>query len=304
MAKNTKQRSGKPTRAQAFRQSWGHYVVGLLRKIDKHHVFLLAGGLAFSLFSCIVPLLLIVFAALGSVLERIPITAEITNLVDRIIPYPEYAESIKEFLFSRVDEFKVHKNLAGVLGLVGILFASSGLFSSMRTILNTVYGVRAGGPIYMGKLRDLGLVALVLLYFLLSTTLLPAWGVIKELPRKIEFMSGYQVGFLLDYAVELGSFVVIFGVFFFIYYAIPQTRLPKRVAGVSALSAAFLWQMAEQLFGMYIAHAATLKRVYGAFTLLIVVALWIYYSSIVFIISAEIGQLYRERKRKLQIKAS
>ncbi|MFC1475993.1 YihY/virulence factor BrkB family protein [Candidatus Zixiibacteriota bacterium] len=302
MAKKTTQRPSKPARAKAFRQSWGHYVIGLLRKIDKHHVFLLAGGLSFSLFSCIVPLLLIVFAALGNILEKIPITEEITNLVDRIVPYPEYAATIKEFLFSRVDEFRMHKTLAGVLGMVGILFASSGLFSSMRTVLNTIFGARPGGPIYMGKLRDLGLVALVLLYFLLSTTLLPAWGVFKELPRKIEFMSGIQVGFLLDYAVELGSFVVIFGVFFFIYYTIPQMKLPKRVVGVSALSAAFLWQLAEQLFGMYIAHAATLKRVYGAFTLLIVVALWIYYSSLVFIISAEIGQLYRERKRKLQMK--
>ena len=136
------------------------------------------------------------------------------TMVDRIIPYPEYAASIKEFLFSRVDEFKVHKNIAGFLGMIGIFIASSGLFSSMRTVLNTVYKAKAGGPIYMGKLRDFGLVALVLLYFLLSTTLLPAWGVFKELPRKIEFMSGIEVGFLLDYAVELGSFVLIFGVFF------------------------------------------------------------------------------------------
>ena len=75
-------------------------------------------------------------------------------------------------------------------------------------------------------------------------------------------------------------------------------KMRKRVAAISALSAAFLWQAAEQLFGIYIAHAATLKRVYGAFTLLIVVALWIYYSSIVFIIAAEIGQIYRERRFK------
>lgn len=302
MAKKSVQRPVKPRRSRTFRENWGHYVVGLFRKIDKHHVFLLAGGLSFSLFSCIVPLLLIIFAVLGTALEKLPVAAEINSMVDRIIPYPEYAASIKEFLFSRVDEFKVHKNIAGILGMVGILIASSGLFSSMRTVLNTIFGARPGGPIYMGKLRDLGLVALVLLYFLLSTTLLPAWGVFKELPRKIEFMSGIQVGFLLDYAIELGSFVVIFGVFFFIYYTIPQMKLPKRVVGVSALSAAFLWQLAEQLFGIYIAHAATLKRVYGAFTLLIVVALWIYYSSIVFIISAEIGQLYRERRRKLRLK--
>lgn len=296
MGRKTKQLRAEPRRKFTFRENWNHYVVGLMNKIDDHHGFLLAGGLAFSLFSCIVPLLLIIFAVLGTVFEKIPITGEITAMVDRIIPYPEYAASVKEFLFSRVEEFKVHKNIAGILGMVGILFASSGLFSSMRTVLNTAFKADSNKPIYVGILRDLGLVALVLVYFLFSTTLLPAWGILKELPRKIEFLSGFHVDFLLDYAIELGSFVLIFGVFFFLYYAIPQTKMRKRVVAVSALSAAFLWQAAEQLFGIYITHAATLKRVYGAFTLMIVVALWIYYSSLVFIVSAEIGQLYRERK--------
>jgi membrane protein len=296
MGRKIKRPLGEPRRKFTFRENWNHYVVGLINKVDDHHGFLLAGGVAFSLFSCIVPLLLIIFAALGTVFEKMPISEEITAMVDRIIPYPEYAASVKEFLFSRVEEFRVHKNIAGILGMVGILFASSGLFSSMRTVLNTAFKADSNKPIYVGILRDLGLVVLVLVYSLLSTTLLPAWSIVKELPRKIEFMSGVHIGFLLDYAIELGSFALIFGVFFFLYYAIPQTKMRKRVVAVSAFAAAFLWQAAEQLFGIYITHAATLKRVYGAFTLMIVVALWIYYSALVFIIAAEIGQLYRERK--------
>jgi len=40
-----------------------------------------------------------------------------------------------------------------------------------------------------------------------------------------------------------------------------------------------------------------MTRVYGAYTLLIAVVFWIYYSAVVFIVGAEIGQLYRERAR-------
>jgi len=283
---------------KTLRGQVAHYIGGLYRKVDQHHVFLLAGGLAFSLFACIIPLLFIIFAVLGSALERIPIAEEISVLVDRLIPYPEYASSLKEFLFSRVDEFRVHKNLAGIIGFVGLLFASRGLFSSMRTILNTVYEAHSSRPAIVGVLRDMGLVVLVLLYFLLSTTVIPVLGVVKTLALNSELLSNFRIGFLQDLAVETGSFLLIVAAFYSMYFFIPQIKLRKRVIGVSALSAAVLWQIAEHLFGFYLTHAATLKRVYGAFTLLIVVALWIYYTSIVFIISAEIGQLFRERMRK------
>ncbi len=65
--------------------------------------------------------------------------------------------------------------------------------------------------------------------------------------------------------------------------------------GVSALMATIFWEIARQIFGYYLAHAAALDRVYGAYLFLVAVVLWIYYSSLMFILGAEIGQLYRER---------
>jgi uncharacterized BrkB/YihY/UPF0761 family membrane protein len=49
------------------------------------------------------------------------------------------------------------------------------------------------------------------------------------------------------------------------------------------------------VFGFYITHFASIERIYGAYVLVVLLAVWIYYSSIIFILGAEIGQLYRER---------
>jgi membrane protein len=65
---------------------------------------------------------------------------------------------------------------------------------------------------------------------------------------------------------------------------------------VSAIAATFFWEIARQLFGYYITNVATLNRIYGTYALLVIVAFWIYYSSILFLVGAEIGQLYRERR--------
>ena len=272
-----------------------HYTGGLYNRLGEHHVFLMAGGLTFSLFVCIVPLILIVFAVLGNILERPSISGEIDSFIDRVIPYESYADYIKNLVFSRVDEFKVFKNFAGMVGLVGLFLASSGLFASMRTVLNKIYGAAKNQHVVIRKLRDFLSVLLVLVYFLLSTTILPTLEIIQKSASKVEAFRRFEFNLSGDLAIGVVSFFVIFGAFFILYFLIPQIKLRKRIVLVSALSAAILWEIAKQLFGYYISNVATINRIYGAYSLLVVVAFWVYYTSIAFMAGAEIGQLYRER---------
>lgn len=67
------------------------------------------------------------------------------------------------------------------------------------------------------------------------------------------------------------------------------------MALVSALWAAVLWEIAKQAFGYYLNHLASIERVYGAYALGAGLVFWVYYASMVFVLGAEIGQLYRER---------
>jgi len=275
-----------------------HYIAGLYNRIDEHHVFLLASGLAFSLIVCVIPLILIVFAVLGVILEKTSISEEIDLFIEGAIPYADYATFIKDLVFSRVEQFKFYKSVAGVVGCLGLLFAASGLFSSMRTILNKVYRIPTTESILIGKLRDLGLILLVLFYFLLSTAVLPGWELTKEFADNFDFLKSLQFDFIEDLLLGMASFSIIFISFFTVYFLVPHQRQPKKVVLVSALSAATLWKLAEQIFGFYLTNFVTLKWIYGAYVLLIVVAFWFFYTSLVFILGAEIGQLYREHRQQ------
>jgi membrane protein len=272
-----------------------HYFGGLFHRLDDHHMFLLAGGLAFSLFVCVVPMTLIIFSLLGKILEGPSIAGELHKFVAQAIPYGQYADFVEQFILARVSEFKLYKNAAGIIGLVGIFFAASGLFSSMRTVLNRIYKIDDTPSAILGKLKDLGLVLLVLSYFLLSTTILPILDILGRFAERLEMLKAWRLDLLGDILVGVISFLIIFAAFYTIYYLIPQKRIPKRVIALSAFWAAVLWELAKYLFGFYISHLATLKHMYGTYTLIIVTAFWIYYTAIVFIVAAEIGQLYRER---------
>ncbi len=277
-----------------------HYGSGLLYRSDDHHIFLLAGGLAFSLFVCIVPLTLIIFSVIGRLLDTPEVAQQIAEFIQNVIPYPDYASKVTSIVVSRVEEFVYFKDVAGILGLGGLLIAATSLFSSMRTILDRIYNVHEGQSFLIGKLRDLGLVVVVVIYFLLAVALLPALEVVVEFAKRLEFLSVMRLTVVENTVYGLLSLTVIFIAYTAIYFLVPYGRAPKGVVFVSALSAAVLWELAKQLFGFYISTFGTFKRIYGAYALGLVVIFWIYYTSIVFIIGAEIGQLYRERRDKLK----
>jgi membrane protein len=256
---------------------------------------LLGGGLAFSVFVCCVPLVLIIFSVLGAVLEASSVKIQVTSFIDTIIPYPEYALYVKGIIFSRIDEVIRHKRLAGYLGVGGLLVAASGLFSSLRTVLNAVFGVTEGKNVVVGKLRDFGMVLVVLISFLVSTIALTALEVARESADRIGFLRYSRFGTMGEGSISVLSFCIVFVICSAIYYLVPYDDLGKKVVALSALWAALLWELAKQAFGYYVAHFASVGRIYGTYVMIVVVAFWIYYSCVVLILGAEIGQLYRQR---------
>ncbi|HOD67490.1 MAG TPA: YihY/virulence factor BrkB family protein [candidate division Zixibacteria bacterium] len=273
-----------------------HYFGGLYDRSDSHHLFLNASGLAFSLFVCVVPMVLILFYVLGTVLERKQVERELAAWIDRVIPYEKYTEEPKQFIFSRLDEFRAYRKVAGVVGALGLLFAASGLFSSMRTVLNQIFHTSVSKHVLIGKLRDLGMIVLVIGYFLLSMLTLPILDVLAREASGIGMLKSLNLSTLDQVLVTVLSFAVIYVAFWSLYHFIPYARMERRVVAVSAFWAALLWEVAKQAFSVYLSNAATLPVIYGTYLFIIVAAFWIYYSSIVFILGAEIGQLYRERR--------
>lgn len=283
---------------QRITASLVYYAKGLYQRIGQDHLLLLSGGLTFSVFVCIIPFILILFSILGTVLETSSFEEQINVFIDRMIPYQIYAATVKEVIHSRIEEFIAHKEVAGYIGIFGLLFAASGLFSSMRTILNTIYRVREDKSIVVEKFRDLMMVLAVLTFFLLSTQLLPAVEIVKDASTKVEFLRFFRMTAIQRFLVSAFSFLIVLTLLYVLYTFIPYERVGKRVAAVSALSGAVLWEIAKQLFGYYITQVGTLGRVYGSYVLIVVIAFWIYYSSLVFIVGAEIGELYRERRMR------
>jgi len=275
-----------------------HYFGGLYDRVDRHHVFLLSGGLAFSLFVCIVPFMLIIFWLLGSFLNSAEVELQIITLINTVIPYEGYADFAKQIIFDRVHEVVEFRNLAGFVGIIGLFFAASGFASSLRTVLNKVFGTDLDMNIFLGKLRDFIVIIIVVLSFLITTMLLPLVDFFRSFAEATPYLQFFNSPIFHQFLSNSISFIIMYFLFSLMYKFMPIVKIRKRSVLIGALWAAILWIGAKVAFGIYLTSFKTFSRIYGAYALGVVVAFWIYYTAVVFIIGAEIGKLFDERLDK------
>lgn len=272
-----------------------HYFGGLYIRFDTHHIFLFAGGLAFSLFVCIIPFVLIIFWILGNFLSSVEVEAQIVTLINTVIPYDQYSNFVKDIIFKRVYEVIEFKNIAGIVGFVGLFFAASGFFSSMRTVLNKINGTDIDVNVFLGKLRDFLFIISVILLFFLSILALPLLELLISIAQETPYLQFFNLPIFQTVFTALFSLVIMYLIFYSFYRFIPTVKIRRRSALVGAGWAAILWVSMKMVFGYYLSNFGTWGRIYGAYALVVVIAFWIYYTAAVFIIGAEIGKLFDER---------
>ena len=70
------------------------------------------------------------------------------------------------------------------------------------------------------------------------------------------------------------------------------------MALIGATIAAVLWEVAKWLFEYYVKSFGKELTVYGSFTSVALLCLWVYYSSFVFLFGAEVGSYLQEQKER------
>ena len=90
------------------------------------------------------------------------------------------------------------------------------------------------------------------------------------------------------------SFVVVGVLFAAIFKVMPEAKIQWRDVAVGAFVTAVLFTLGKQVIGLYLGQSATTSS-YGAAGSVIVVLLWVYYTSQIVLLGAEFTRLYAER---------
>ena len=278
---------------RAFRRYGAFYARNLWHKANRDQIFFLSSGITFNVLVTIVPLLLITISVLGMLVESSTSAREqILSFIQRVMPLASaQAESL---LFGLVED----RGLFGLLGLVGLIWASTRLFGSLRTVLEIIFEIppeeRLG--IVEGKIHDVRMVVVVGSLFLLTISLTTALTWLKNYGVGFLGLDAYNISWFWRLTSLIAAYLITYLMFFFVYRYVPDRWIPRQDAAFAALFSSLLFELAKLIFVSYLAEISRFMELYGSFTNLVLVAFWVYYSSIVFILGGELARIVQVQR--------
>ncbi len=261
------------------------------RKFQRDNALFLARGLAFDVLVCLIPALFLLFILFGFLFDSSRETIQyMSSYLKSLIPFSQ--QQVLRNLFSVVKTQKV----LGILGGIGMVWTLSRLFASIRTVLDAVMEVKEGRGFLQGKLFDGKMMVVSVLFFVATVFITSASSFLKTISPQVFGAKFLYLGIRGELISLLLSFFFTMCLFFLLYRFIPYRRMPTKAAVNAALAASTLWEFAKHIFHYYLLNFADITKVFGPFTLLLALILWVYYSCIVFILGAEMGWAWSQKK--------
>jgi membrane protein len=268
----------------------GGLVYGAAVELVADDGLVLAASIAFFTIFSLAPILLLVVAVAGLAFGQDQTRAEIQSQFESLMG-PESAQFIAGVI-SRAS--KGGGGVATVVSIGTLIFGATGVFVQLKAALNSIWGVQ----IKFDKPRST-LVRLIwdrvvsfAMMLVIAFMLLASLSVSAALAALARWSSGLVPEWELltrtvNAGISLGLLAFLFGAAFKI---LPDVRVGWRVVWFGGAVTALLFTVGKELIGVYLGQDSV-ASVYGAAGSMIVILMWVYYSSIIFLYGAEVTQL-------------
>ena len=245
-----------------------------------------AGALAFYTLSSLAPLLIILISIIGAVFGQEAARGEISARLETWLGAEAAATVETAVQQSRVDEAGM---LPTVMGVLALLFASTTVFAQMQTSLNHFWGVtsrpsRGSVTVFLAtRLASLGLVLVI------GFLLLTSFVITMTVGALLRFAEGWiPVPGMVVAGINTGaSLLIATALFAMIFKILPDVRLQWRDMWFGATVTAALFVVGQSGISLYLTRTATASP-YGAAGSLVLVLLWVYYSSLILFFGASL----------------
>ncbi|HKW81095.1 MAG TPA: YihY/virulence factor BrkB family protein [Casimicrobiaceae bacterium] len=249
----------------------------------------MGAALAYYTAFSVVPLLVIVISVAGLVFGRDAArTAVIDELRDLI--GPTGATAIRDMLMQTSDVGT--GLLTTAVGLVVLLIGATTAFAELQDDLDRIWKAepRAGSGIvnlFRSRLLSFGMVLSI--GFLLTVSLVLS-AVIAALGPSL-LANGEVLLHAINFVASLAVITVLFAM---IYKILPNVHIAWGDVWVGAGITALLFAVGKELIGFYIGKSSVASS-FGAAGPFVIIMVWIYYSTQIFLFGAEFAHAYAHR---------
>ncbi len=252
----------------------------------------LSAALAYYTIFSISPMLIVIISLCGIFLGKQAIEGQLYSQINSLVGN-QAALQIQEMI--KGANIIKGSYVATAIGLGTLLIGATGVFSEIQDSINFIWGVkpkpkRGYVKILKNRLMSFALVlgmGLVLILSLLLNGILIAFSanIIKHIPWfPINFVNAFNLGF---------TFFVLTLLFAVIFKVLPDAYIKWKDVIVGAMVTSLLFLFGKWVIGLYLGMS-DINFTYGAAASLVIILLWVYYSSIILYFGAEFTQVYAD----------
>jgi membrane protein len=173
------------------------------------------------------------------------------------------------------------------LGVIGALWASAGGVVALMRALNVVYDVEEQRPFWKVRLIALGMTLFAGIFSVVSALVMVAAGPVAN-------AIGGPLGTLilwLRFPVAALLMMLIWAV---LYYVLPDVKQRFQFLTFGSLVGVIAWLAASFGFSLYVSHFGKYDATYGTLGGVIVLLIWMYLSSTVLLMGAEMNAVLEQ----------
>jgi len=268
------------------------YLYGLLRDIFSGDLSLRAMSLVYTTLLSIIPLLAFSFAILKGFGVFDQLEPYLKNVLE---PLGDDGARITETILNLVNNVK--GSLLGGVSMVILLYTVISMIQKVEASFNFVW--------YVSKPRSLSrrfteyLVVIIIGPIMMVTAL----SIIGSMGSNtvIQYLGALPgVGEMLLLAGNLVPFMIISGVFAFLYMFMPNTKVNLKSALIGGLGGGIMWATMAIIFTTFVVTAARTQNMYANFAVAIFALIWLYINWLVLLIGAQLA-FYHQNPAFLRI---
>jgi membrane protein len=252
----------------------------------------LSASLAYYTVFSIAPLLILIISLTSFFLGHHAINNTLYPQIRRFVGSPAAAQ-IQEIIKNL--QFSGKTGIALLTGIIILLIGASSIFIEIQDSLNIIWRVKAKpkrGWVKLLQNRFQSFSLIISLGFLLLVSLIVNLTINALSDRLAHFLAGATVPLLSGINLII-TLIVIAALFGIIFKVLPDAKIQWRDVRMGAIFTAVLFVLGQYLIGLYIKYTAQ-GSAYGAAGSIIVILVWIYYTSAILYIGAEFTQVYAE----------
>ncbi|MES2925124.1 MAG: YihY/virulence factor BrkB family protein, partial [Verrucomicrobiota bacterium] len=251
----------------------------------------LSAALAYYSIFSIAPLLVITIGIAGLVLGEEAVTGQLYGELKSYVG-AQSAEAIQSMVESASKPSQ--GVIATVTGFVMLMLGASGVFGQLKDALNTIWGVKpktGQGILAMmrGKFLNFGMVLVIGFLLLVSLMLSTAIAGLNHRLESVLPLPAF-VWAAIAFVISLGVVTTLFAL---IFKVLPDAKIRWRQVWFGALITALLFEIGKTGLGWYLGREGAASA-YGAAGAVVLLLLWVYYTSCILFFGAEFTQVYAE----------